>query len=865
MPLHKKIPEAVRATFALLLLLAPASAHGQEIVLPVVPHPQEVAPMAGRFVLDPEATTIRLAASDTTGLTLPVRELQATFRLLFDRAPALNADTRQTVWLGVPGEDDAFRERCREHGLWPDDRLGDEGYVLLILPDEILVAANTRVGLYYGTQTLKQLLRAAREEHALAAVKVTDWPDLRYRGVMDDISRGPVPTPAFLRQQVRRLAEMKINMLMYYTEHVVRTERHGGFAPAGGALSIAEWKDLADYARRYHIQLVGSFQSFGHFEKILAHPAYRPLGESDRLLSPVLDESIDLLRDVYTEMVPAFGAPFFNVNSDETFDLGRGASKQRVDSLGKGIVYAEHIMRMRNVLRGLGVRTMMWGDVALQHPEVLERLPRDIIMLTWNYDALDTFAPLIVPFQQAGFDVMVVPGVLNSNRIMPDFRQTTANIRQFVADGVRLGVMGMLNTVWDDGGTALFARDWYGVAFSADQSWQASSNDNLDFDRRFDAGLYGDLHGGLTRAIHHLNALGDLEPTDAMNERVLWSTFLPERGLRLRLSLTDWTHVLAISHDAEQALDADPLVYGSDLDYFRFTAALYRHLAERRLALSEAAEAYREASLLQREAPRTARALLVDVLDRLGQTRHTLMARSDDFRTLWLRENRSYALDLVLDRFNAQHDALADTERRVMQALSDFDKGHFLPPPTEVRLAIEASAGGYFREWLVSGPLPNPEGADGATADYLAAMGGEPNARPGVAVEWQYEGQTYRWRRLASPLHAEVDLAATYPDNNRHVALYAFATIDSPTARRVRATFGSNDGITVFLNGAVVFDKQARQNLMIDDDEAWLPLNAGRNHLMLKISQGSGGWGFSFRLPDETVRSQKNRYRILDE
>ena len=39
----------------------------------------------------------------------------------------------------------------------------------------------------------------------------------------------------------------------------------------------------------------------------------------------------------------------------------------------------------------------------------------------------------------------------------------------------------MLNTVWDDGGSALFSRDWYGVAFSADQSWQSAPDDALDF------------------------------------------------------------------------------------------------------------------------------------------------------------------------------------------------------------------------------------------------------------------------------------------------------------------------------------------------------------------------------------------------
>ena len=43
-----------------------------------------------------------------------------------------------------------------------------------------------------------------------------------------------------------------------------------------------------------------------------------------------------------------------------------------------------------------------------------------------------------------------------------------------------------------------------------------------------------------------------------------------------------------------------------------------------------------------------------------------------------------------------------------------------------------------------------------------------------------------------------------------------------------------------------------------------LPLQEGRNHLLLKISQGAGGWGFSFRLPDDVVRSSKNRYRVVE-
>lgn len=852
------MPRRLLLLFALVLTL-PARAADP---LPVVPYPQEVTFAAGFFPIDPAATAIRVAG-DTTGMMLGVQELTAAFEAITRAAPGLNETAAQTIWLGLPAEDRAFRERCRTLRLWPDDRLGDEGYALHIAPDEIVLAAATRTGLFYGVQTLKQLLRGFRTEGRLPALRIADWPALRYRGLMDDISRGPVPTLATMKAQVRRLAELKLNLLTYYTEHVVATEQHGTFAPSDGGLSIAEWRELAAYARRYHVTLVGNFQSFGHFEKVLAHPRYAPLGESGRLLSPVLPESIQLLREIYEEMVPAFGAPFFHVNSDETFDLGRGASKARVDSLGRGVVYAEHILRMHHVLDSLGVRMLLWGDIVREHPEVLDRLPRDIVMIPWAYSPQETFVPMIAPFQEAGFDVLVAPGVLNSNRIMPDFREAVANIQGFVADGVRRGVLGMLNTVWDDGGSALFVRDWYGVAYGADQSWHSNAQ---PFDPRFSRGTLGDPQNSLPDAIHALNTLADLTPTDGMNENVLWTQLVPARGASLRLSLGDWDGVRLLADSARAVLaQAEPLVYAGDLDAFRFTADLYTWMADARQALVDAAEAYRSASLQQRTDRTEARERLVESLELVDRTRQTLAVLAGTYRTLWLRENRTYALDWTMDRFDTHLTAFADVEDRLLTALRDVDQGLALPLPTEVRLAIEAAEGTYFREWLMGGPLPHPGGSDAPPGDYLAAMGGEADARPGVAVEWTYDGTTYRWHRYASPLHDAVDLAAAYPEQNRKLAIYAYATLDSPEARRVRALAGANDGLDVFLNGEHIFSKHRKRNLMVDEDELWLPLQKGRNHLLLKISQGAGGWGFSFRLPDETVRSRKNRYRIVED
>jgi hypothetical protein len=115
---------------------------------------------------------------------------------------------------------------------------------------------------------------------------------------------------------------------------------------------------------------------------------------------------------------------------------------------------------------------------------------------------------------------------------------------------------------------------------------------------------------------------------------------------------------------------------------------------------------------------------------------------------------------------------------------------------------------------------------------------------------------------VTSARFSEIDLAAMYPQN-RHVVLYAYARIESPDDRDVRATFGSNDGIKVICNGEVVFEKHLKRNLMPDEDSCMLPLRAGRNDLLLKIDQGAGGWGFSFRLPENTVRNHDYKYQIL--
>jgi hypothetical protein len=498
---------------------------------------------------------------------------------------------------------------------------------------------------------------------------------------------------------------------------------------------------------------------------------------------------------------------------------------------------------------------MIWGDIALQHPEILKLLPRDALITTWTYEPMDSYAKYIDPIAAAGFEFFVGPGVLNSARSMPEYRGTFANIRGFTRDGKERGAGGVLTCVWDDGGSALFSRDWYGVAYGADQSWHNSPGDTT-FDGRHDQGLYGDPTRRLTSGIRRLQEIAEIPATDAMTERVFWQSLIPARGEKGIIDLSGWDRVLEVVGEAEPFLRAVPRRgFGGDADAFLLTIAQYRTTASTRIALVEAARRYRQACLIQRNDRPGARRLVREA----GALIDTLIAGvrrcRDLYQQLWLRENRPYALDRILDRFDAQVAELRDTRRRLNGALALAEKNEPLPVPGEVRLWIEEATGAYLREWLVCGPVA---GAD-LTTDALQAMGGEPQARPAVTQEFLFQGATYRWRRLASQEPARVDLSKISESPG---VVYAYATIESGSERTVQAVCGSSGGIQVALNGSTVYRSEGPRPYSADTDSFSLPLARGTNHLLLKFDKPAGDAAFSLKLEKTPLRNRKNRYRV---
>src|SRR5271170_3878208 len=490
-----KITKCIFACLACLSLASHAQVNDAARALKVLPAPKEVSMAEGKLVIKPSTTILISEKEDRTAAEMLQEEIHdRTGMKLAIASVTAPPKTMGHISLGR-FTDRGLREYLESQGVKTGDDIGSQGYVIRVSDSGILVAGRTAQGLFYGVQTLRQLLRPeGTGGKALAVPKlvIRDWPSMEWRGVSDDISRGPIPTIEYLKMQIRTLAEYKINLLGFNMEHVFDFQTQPLVSPKEAALTPAEIKELVEYASKYYITLLPEQQAFGHLHQFLKYEIYSDLAEMPHghVLTPTNPKTYDFIRQVYGEIVPLFPGPFFHIGSDETFELGLGQTKALAAQQGLGRVYLEHLQKVFEIMKPYHKQLMFWGDIAVKYPELLTILPKDMIAVPWDYDPKPSYENIITPYSNAGLRVVVAPGAANWRVIWPDLESAFVNIRNFVRDGQKHQAIGALNTTWNDDGEALVDMTWPALVFGAAASWQAGESSIGDFKSSYDWAFY---------------------------------------------------------------------------------------------------------------------------------------------------------------------------------------------------------------------------------------------------------------------------------------------------------------------------------------------------------------------------------------
>jgi hexosaminidase len=121
---------------------------------------------------------------------------------------------------------------------------------------------------------------------------------------------------------------------------------------------------------------------------------------------------------------------------------------------------------------------MFWGDIILNHPELISKLPKNVIALNWGYEATHPFEKEAATFAKSKVPFYVCPGTATWMTLLGRHDTAFANLRLAAEAGRKHGAIGYLNTDWGDGGHPQpLAVSWPLYVIGAAHSWCSKSFD----------------------------------------------------------------------------------------------------------------------------------------------------------------------------------------------------------------------------------------------------------------------------------------------------------------------------------------------------------------------------------------------------
>lgn len=444
------------------------------------PVPQQVRLLGGVF-LPRDHSLIYIEGDEPSKLLFSARKIKESVK------HGLNLTWQITSSSSVPGDLIALKIQ-----VVPDVLLRPQEYRLTVSTSGISILAHDLPGVFYGVCTLCQLIQNDGRE--LPCLHIADFPDFPARGVMLDISRDRVPTIDTLFELVDLLASLKINQLQLYTEHTFAYHNHPLVWENASPMTGEEILILDAYCRDRFVELVPNQNSFGHMHRWLNLSKYLPLAEVEQgfmtpwgkmmgpfSLSPETPGSLQLISELYDELLPHFSSNMFNVGCDETFDLGQGKSKLSCEKRGSGRVYLDFLLKIHREVSQHGKVMQFWGDIILEHPELIPEIPNNCIALDWGYEADHPFEKQAQAFAESGISFYVCPGTSSWNSIAGRTRNAIENLRNAALQGLKYGATGYLITDWGDNGHwQQFPVAYLGYLAGAGFSWSFEANKDGD-------------------------------------------------------------------------------------------------------------------------------------------------------------------------------------------------------------------------------------------------------------------------------------------------------------------------------------------------------------------------------------------------
>ena len=404
-------------------------------------------------------------------------------------------------------------------GLIPSE----EGYILTVLRNTVKIQARGEAGLFYGCQTLEQLLEDSRDyDMPIPACIITDYPVMSYRAVHIDVKHH-LDHMNYYYESIDRFARYKINAVIFEFEDKLRYRRQP-LVGAPQAISIDEMAALTAYARDRHIEISPLVQGLGHATFIMKHEKYarlRELAWNKWAFCPLHEGTYRVLFDLYSDAIEATpGSKYLHIGGDEIGNIGLcPRCKPTADREGVLSLSLHWLKKVCDFAEKNNRIPIFWDDMPLKYGDVyestwsdeiteeeareawkkgtpaldslLEDFPKNCVYMRWNYSMARQPGNIMALdwYKSRGLNTMIATASIawetplfhSEERDKGSASTGISTIRSFINLAAEKGIMGELCTAWDDRSPHI-EQFRNGLIASAEYCWSPTGRTLEEFD-----------------------------------------------------------------------------------------------------------------------------------------------------------------------------------------------------------------------------------------------------------------------------------------------------------------------------------------------------------------------------------------------
>lgn len=311
-----------------------------------------------------------------------------------------------------------------------------------------------------------------------------------HMGPMIDMSRNAVMTVAALKEFLKKQARLGLDRCMLYMEDTYEVSDYPYFGYLRGRYSVAELRELDDFAFNLGIELIPSIQTLGHLQNPMKWEFMNGMKDTSDILLVGEEKTYTFITALLKTMKAAFRTKKIHIGMDEAWSLGSGQYLRKNGYHTQFDIMTTHLARVLDIVKSLDLDPLMWSDMFFRSvsktgayydieneltPEMKAKIP-PVELTLWDYYNTDEAfeEKLLDRHFEMSDKVSFAGGMWIWNSFAPNYGKTMATTKVALEACAKKGVQDIYVTMWgDDGQETSIDSTLFGLSIFANYLFNA--------------------------------------------------------------------------------------------------------------------------------------------------------------------------------------------------------------------------------------------------------------------------------------------------------------------------------------------------------------------------------------------------------